>query len=156
MLRHDASGVNVLGAAGEFLDDAADKAVLGMTVKDLQLTLAAVAAADVVGVHARDEFMLASLHAEVQRTAKALIFKQPADVQPFAEFFLHFFYDGIEFVGQGAVTDEYKIVRRHGLAVNALHAFAQVLGLFLVIDGHQNRIWTHACLSCFPTFFSAV
>ena len=86
MLRHDASGVDVLGTAGEFLDDAADEAVFGMTGKDLQLTLTAVAAADVVGVHARDEFMLASLHAEVQRTAKALIFKQPADVQPFAEF----------------------------------------------------------------------
>lgn len=156
MLRHDASGVDVLFGAGEFLDDAADEAVFGMAGKDLPLALAAVAAADVIGVHARDEFVFAHLHAEVQSTAEALIFKQPTNVQPFAEFFLHLADDGVKFFCQRTVADEDKIVRRHGLAVDALHAFAQVCGLFLVVDGHQHRIRAHTSLPCFSAFFSAV
>lgn len=74
LLRGDAAaGVDVLDGIGEFLDGAADEAELGMVGEDLELALATVGTADVVGVHARDELVAAGLDAGVERAAEALI-----------------------------------------------------------------------------------
>lgn len=144
LMRGDAAaGVDVLDGIGEFLDGAADEAELGMVGKDLELALAAVGTADVVGVHARDELVAAGFDAGVERAAEALILCEAQDVEPPAETLLHLGDGLVELRSQRAVADEDEVVGRHGLAVDALHALAQVVRLFLIVDGHQYGVLLH-------------
>lgn len=149
LMRGDAAaGVDVLDGIGEFLDGAADEAELGMVGEDLELALAAVGTADVVGVHARDELVAASFDAGVERAAEALILCEAQDMEPPAEKGLHLGDGLVELRRERAVADEDEVIGRHGLAVDALHALAQVVRLFLMVDGHQYGILLH---DSFPT-----
>lgn len=143
MRRDAAAGVDVFNGTGELFHGAADEAELGMVSKDLELALAAVGAADVVGVHARDELVAADFDAGVERAAEALILQKAQGVEPSAETRLHLGDGLVEFWCQRTVADENEVIGRHGLAVDALHALAQVVRLFLMIDGHQYGILLH-------------
>lgn len=149
LMRGDAAaGVDVLDGIGEFLDGTADEAELGMVGKDFDLALTAVGAADVVGVHARDELVAADFDAGVERAAEALILYEAQDMEPLAEKGLHLGDGLVELWCQRTVADEDEVIGRHGLAVDALHALAQVVRLFFVVDGHQYGILLH---DSFPT-----
>lgn len=152
LLRRDAAaGVDVLDGTGELLHGAADKAELGMVSEDLELALAAVKAADVVGVHARDELVATRLDACIERAAEALILQEAQDVQALTEELLHLGDDLVELRRQRAVADEDEVIGRHGLAVDALHALVQVVRLLFVVDGHQYGILLH---DSFPAPFT--
>lgn len=152
LMRGDAAaGVDVLDGIGEFLDGAADEAELGMVGEDLELTLAAVGAADVVGVHARDKLVAAGFDAGVERAAEALILYEAQGVEPLAEKGLHLGDGLVELRRERAVADEDEVIGRHGLAVDALHALAQVVRLFFVVDGHQYGILLHDSFPIPPT-----
>lgn len=69
-------------------------------------------------------------------------------MEPPAEKGLHLGDGLIELGRQRAVTDEDEVVGRHGLAIDALHALAQIVRLLFVVDGHQYRILLH---DSFPT-----
>lgn len=152
LMRGDAAaGVDVLDGTVELFHGAADKAELGMVSEDLELALATVGAADVVGVHARDELVATRLDACIERAAEALILCKAQDVEPSAETRLHLGDDLVELRRQRAVADEDEVIGRHGLAVDALHALAQVVRLFLVVDGHQYGILLHDSFPIPPT-----
>lgn len=152
LLRGDAAaGVDVLDGTGELLHGAADKAELGMVGEDLELALATVGTADIVGVHARDEFVAAGLDAGIERAAEALILQEAQDVEPSAETRLHLGDGLVELWCQRTVADENEVIGRHGLAVDALHALAQVVRLLFVVDGHQYGILLH---DSFPAPFT--
>lgn len=149
LMRGDAAaGVDVLDGIGEFLDGAADEAELGMVGEGLELALAAVGAADVVGVHPRDKLVATGFDAGIERAAEALILQKAQGVKPLAEKGLHLGDGLVELWCQRAVADEDEVIGRHGLTVDALHALAQVVRLFLMVDGHQYGILLH---DSFPT-----
>lgn len=87
--------------------------------------------------------MAARLDACIERAAEALILQEAQDVQALTEELLHLGDDLVELRRQRAVADEDEVIGRHGLAVDALHALAQVVRLFLVVDGHQYGILLH-------------
>lgn len=151
LLGDAAAGVDVLDGIGELFHGAADKAELGMVGEDLELTLATVGAADVVGVHARDELMATRLDACIERSTEALILRETQDVEPSAETRLHLGDGLVELRRQRTVADEDEVIGRHGLAVDALHALAQVVRLLFVVDGHQYGILLH---DSFPAPFT--
>lgn len=69
-------------------------------------------------------------------------------MEPPAETLLHLVDGLVELGRQRTIADEDEVVGRHGLAVDALHALAQVVRLFFVVDGHQYGILLH---DSFPT-----
>lgn len=151
MFRNDAANGNVLDGIAEFFYNTADQAVFGMVLKYRKLSLATVGTADVVGVHARDELMATRLDACIERAAEALILQEAQDVQALTEELLHLGDGLVELWCQRTVADEDEVIGRHGLAVDALHALAQVVRLLFVVDGHQYGILLH---DSFPAPFT--
>ena len=138
--RNDAAHGNIVRRVAEFLDDAADDAVIRMACKDGELAFAAVRTADIVRIHAGNEVIFALLDAKVQGFAEAAVFQETADAETRAELVLHVCNDRIQFRRQGAVTDKDEIIRRDSLVVDALHALTQVCGMFFVVNRHEYGI----------------
>lgn len=122
LFRNDAAHGDIVRRVAEFLNDAADDAVVRMVCKNGELTFTAIRTADVVGIHAGDEVVFTLLDAEVQGLAEAAVFQKTTDAKTRAELVLHIRDDRIQFRRQRAVTDKDEIIRRDGLVVDALHA----------------------------------
>lgn len=96
--------------------------------------------AHVIRIHSGYKLILAVFHAFIQRIPQAPVPGKSMNIESISKFFLHFRNHFIQWRIQRAIADQHKIICGNSLVINALHALSQVVGMFFIVNGHENGI----------------